>query len=105
MLYNRALGGGRDVMAKAQYGDWFTRACQIALGICVAWGLGFFIAVLAICEPARAQWEFMMLLPGGGGHCGDQIQLFKGLISTNIITDVIIVFLPCWSKSCHPHLP
>ncbi len=66
----------------------------MTLGLVIFWGLAHFLAVVFICSPVESQWDLNLT-----GKCGDQIKLFQSLIITNIVTDLVIMFLPIYSSS------
>ena len=69
------------------------KPCRVTFGIVMLWGVAHFFAVIFICRPVQAQWDLSVT-----GTCGNQIKLFQSIISTNIVTDLIIIILPLYSK-------
>jgi hypothetical protein len=62
-------------------------------GVVATWAVAHALAVIFICTPVSFQWDLTII----GGKCGDQIKLFQSIITSNIITDVMIMLLPIYS--------
>lgn len=67
-------------------------AVKIMFGVVAVWALAHALTVVFICTPVSFQWDLTIT-----GKCGDQIKLFQSLITTNIITDVMIMILPIYT--------
>lgn len=67
-------------------------AVKVMFGVIAAWAIAHAFAVIFICSPVSFQWDLTVT-----GKCGDQIKLFQSIITTNIITDVMIMLLPIYS--------
>ncbi|KAF2036388.1 hypothetical protein EK21DRAFT_106490 [Setomelanomma holmii] len=68
-------------------------AVKIMYGVVAIWALAHALAVVFICKPVEYQWNLTI----AGGKCGDQIKLFQSIITTNILTDVVIMVLPIYT--------
>jgi hypothetical protein len=69
-------------------------AVKVMFGVVATWAFSHALAVIFICSPVSFQWDLTL-----AGKCGDQIKLFQSIITTNIITDVLIMLLPIYSTS------
>lgn len=69
-----------------------TCTVKAMFGVVAVWALAHALTVVFICSPVSFQWDLTI-----SGKCGDQIKLFQSLITTNIITDVMIMVLPIYS--------
>jgi hypothetical protein len=69
-------------------------AVKVMFGVVAMWGFSHALAVIFICRPVSFQWDLTL-----AGKCGDQIKLFQSIITTNIVTDVLIMLLPVYSTS------
>lgn len=49
--------------------------------------------MLFICFPIQAYWDLAL----AATHCGDQILMYTLFISSNIVTDVLIMLLPMYT--------
>jgi hypothetical protein len=67
---------------------------NIMFGVVAVWGLSHSMAVIFVCTPVSFQWDLTIK-----GKCGDQIKLFQSLITTNILTDAMIMLIPVYSTS------
>jgi hypothetical protein len=67
-------------------------AVNVLFGVVAMWASAHTMAIIFVCKPVSYQWD--LTIPG---RCGDQIKLFQSLISTNILTDVLIMILPVYS--------
>jgi hypothetical protein len=52
------------------------------------------LAVIFVYTPVSFQWDLTIV----DGKCGDQIKLFQSLITTNIVTDAMIMLIAVYSK-------
>jgi hypothetical protein len=68
-------------------------AVKVMFGVVATWAVAHALAVIFICTPVSFQWDLTII----GGKCGDQIKLFQSIITSNIITDVMIMLLPIYS--------
>jgi len=69
-------------------------ATNVMFGVVAVWGLAHSMAVIFVCTPVSFQWDLSI-----DGKCGDQIKLFQSLITTNILTDAMIMIIPVYSTS------
>ncbi|RYP60853.1 hypothetical protein DL769_007953 [Monosporascus sp. CRB-8-3] len=63
------------------------RASKWLLGFCVIWALAFIFAPIFLCRPVSAQWTRL-------GKCGDHIPLILSSIISNVVSDLVIMWLP-----------
>jgi hypothetical protein len=75
-------------------------AVKVMFGVVAMWGFSHALAVIFICRPVSFQWDLTL-----AGKCGDQIKLFQSIITTNIVTDVLIMLLPVYSTSYQNFIP
>jgi len=68
----------------------FRILADTAIGIVVLLGIGNSIQCLAICRPFAFQWDKTIK----GGVCGNQTLGILLVAFLNLITDLIIVFMP-----------
>ncbi|KAH7075713.1 hypothetical protein BKA63DRAFT_565767 [Paraphoma chrysanthemicola] len=68
-------------------------AVKCMFGVVAVWAISHALTVIFICSPVSFQWDLTIQ----GGKCGDQIKLFQSIITTNIITDVMIMVLPIYT--------
>ncbi|KAH8846833.1 hypothetical protein MCOR02_011495 [Pyricularia oryzae] len=57
---------------------------HLALYAIIAWGLAFWVARMAICQPLLSTVK----------HCGDEKALIHAMNATNIVTDLLIIAIP-----------
>ncbi|KAF2642279.1 hypothetical protein P280DRAFT_540077 [Massarina eburnea CBS 473.64] len=57
--------------------------------IVILWALMFNFLFIFMCDPIHQQWTVDRI-----GHCMDQILLLKCIITTNLVTDFVIVVIP-----------
>jgi hypothetical protein len=67
---------------------------KVMFGVVAVWGLAHSLTAIFICAPVSYQWDLTIK-----GKCGDQIKLFQSLITTNILTDAMIMIIPVYSTS------
>ncbi|KAH8201472.1 hypothetical protein TruAng_004396 [Truncatella angustata] len=68
------------------------RATKVVIAFVSLWSIGNILQVFLICRPFAATYD-----PTVPGTCGDQVGSFIAIGAFNIITDVIIFFLPIWT--------
>ncbi|KAK6201989.1 hypothetical protein LQW54_009202 [Pestalotiopsis sp. IQ-011] len=65
------------------------RSTKFAIAFVLLWTVGNILQVFLICRPFAATYD-----PTVPGTCGDQVGSFIAIGAFNIITDVVIFFLP-----------
>ncbi|KAI1850712.1 hypothetical protein JX266_003994 [Neoarthrinium moseri] len=65
-------------------------AVKITIGIVLLWAVGHTLGMVFACSPIPFQWDPTIV----GGSCGNLITLYAVLITTNIITDLMVMALP-----------
>ena len=58
--------------------------------VLAAWGIGFCMGFVFLCDPVSAQWT-------REGKCGDNVPLVQALISSNILSDIVIMVMPMYN--------
>jgi len=67
----------------------FLRACYAAMALCASFWIASFFATAFFCTPPRKIWHSEI-----PGHCGDTHKFYTGCASTDLVIDIIVIFLP-----------
>ena len=73
--------------------DSFMRASLISIGITILWSLSFFVAQMTICgDHIEYLWDLDQSVTQA--HCGNKGALLLCFALTDIMTDLLVIFLP-----------
>ncbi|KAH9997180.1 hypothetical protein F4779DRAFT_631490 [Xylariaceae sp. FL0662B] len=67
---------------------WFRIPVYVTMGIVVGYTIGFFFAVIFVCDPPQKAWDVHVV----GGHCNTNQNMAIAII--NAITDLMLFILP-----------
>lgn len=69
---------------------WIVAAARINSVVVILWCLGTILSTLLVCQPIEFNWDTSI----EGGHCGDQLTMFKITGVLNLVTDIATLVLP-----------
>jgi hypothetical protein len=69
---------------------------KFSLGMTIVWVLACDLALIFICKPVRYQWD-LTVPPSEKPTCGNQLDLYTSIVTTNIVSDFWIMGIPMYT--------
>lgn len=69
---------------------WLLIAARITAAAVTLWFIGALLSTLLVCQPIEYNWDPSIQ----GGHCGNQLLMFKITAGLNLVTDLVVLTLP-----------
>ncbi|KAL8340740.1 hypothetical protein RB601_006712 [Gaeumannomyces tritici] len=65
--------------------------CWAVMGFVVVWAVAILMTNVFMCTPISAQWDLRL---AAVAKCGDALPLYKTIVISSLLTDIIIMMMP-----------